>query len=46
MVLEAAVAGHCTHIVTFNRKDFEGVDEFGITEVTPQQFLDIIGGKE
>ena len=44
MVLEVAVAGGCSHIVTFNRKDFEGVDKFGITVVTPQRFLSLIGG--
>ena len=46
MVLEVAVAGRCSHIVTFNRRDFEGVDKFGITVVTPQRFLDLIGGKK
>lgn len=46
MVLELAVAGRCSHIVTFNTKDFVGVEKFGITVVTPQQFLDLIGGKK
>lgn len=44
MVLEAAVAAHCTHIVTFNCRDFEGAERFGIQAVTPQAFLAEIGG--
>jgi len=39
MVLEAAVAGRCEYIVTFNLNDFKGVDKFGIMAVTPADFL-------
>lgn len=43
MVLELAVAARCELIVTFNSKDFAGTDKFGITVVTPKQFLHLIG---
>ena len=43
MVLELAVEAQCDYIVTFNRKDFVGSDQFGITVVTPQEFLRKIG---
>ncbi|MCX7011401.1 MAG: putative toxin-antitoxin system toxin component, PIN family [Candidatus Sumerlaeota bacterium] len=39
MVLEAAVAGGCKRIVTFNTKDFAGVERFGIRAVPPGEFL-------
>ena len=43
MVLEAAVASGCSHIVTFNEKDFSGSEQFGVHIVTPQTFLLKIG---
>jgi putative PIN family toxin of toxin-antitoxin system len=44
MVLELAVAASCEYIVTYNHKDFEGVeDQFGISIVTPEEFLQQIG---
>ena len=40
MVLELAVGGSATHLVTFNLRDFKGVESaFGIRVVTPAQFL-------
>ena len=40
MVLEVAVAGAATHIVTFNTDDFSGVEKsFGIRVVTPGKFM-------
>ena len=46
MVLELAVAASCECIVTYNKKDFEGVeDQFGISIVTPNEFLQQIGEK-
>lgn len=40
MVLEVAVSGNATAIVTHNVKDFEGVKEqFGIDPVSPGDFL-------
>ena len=47
MVLELAVAGNCDYIVTYNLKDFVGIDtQFGISAVTPDQFLQRIGKKK
>ena len=39
MVLEVAVAAGCAAIVTFNRKDFAGVEQFGLQVFTPYEFL-------
>ena len=40
MVLELAVGGAATHLVTFNTRDFNGVEQvFDIRVVTPAQFL-------
>lgn len=39
MVLELAVASSSRRIVTYNIRDFEGCERFGITAVTPEQFL-------
>jgi predicted nucleic acid-binding protein len=43
MVLELAVAGGVQYIVTFNRRHFASSEQFGITIVTPQEFLERIG---
>lgn len=42
-VLEVAVAARADYIVTFNIRDFKGVDTFGVKSITPQHFLQIIG---
>lgn len=39
LVLEVALAGGASHIVTHNIRDFAGTDQLGITAVTPDQFL-------
>ncbi len=39
MVLEVAVEAQCTYIVTFNTRDFSGVEQFGLQTVTPGEFL-------
>ncbi len=41
-VLELAVAS-AQFIVTYNRRDFTGAEKFGITVVTPHEFLKRIG---
>ena len=46
MVVEAAVAGGCDSIVTFNSRDFAGVEQFGIRVMTPREFLVEIGELE
>ncbi len=43
LVLELAVAAHCEGIVTFNAKDFAGVERFGLWIMTPREFLTRIG---
>ena len=43
MVLELAASSNASSIVTYNRTDFKGVDQFGIKVQTPKQFLQQIG---
>jgi len=43
MVLEAAVAGGCGRIISFNKKDFVGAERFGVVVLTPRAFLEEIG---
>ena len=43
MVLEAAVAGGCRYIVTFNKRDFESGQPLPVRLVTPWEFLHTIG---
>jgi len=44
-VLELAVESSAKFIVTYNRRDFMGVEKFGIKAVTPNEFLEEIGEK-
>ena len=43
MVLEAAVAGGCSFIVSYNKRDFEGAARFGIEVVTARELLQRMG---
>jgi putative PIN family toxin of toxin-antitoxin system len=43
LVLELAVAANCEGIVTFNARDFVGVERFGLWVITPREFLVRIG---
>ena len=43
-VLEVAVAGRASYIVTHNIKDFGPARSFGITAITPGDFIKLIGG--
>ncbi len=43
MVLELAVSAGCDIIVTYNKDDFEGVEQFGVRVMTAQEFLRAIG---
>jgi putative PIN family toxin of toxin-antitoxin system len=43
LVMEVAVAAECGYIVTYNKRDFQGVEKFGIDVVDAREFLDIIG---
>lgn len=42
MVLEIAVAGQAEHTVTFNIKDFDNIELFGIEAITPSNFLELV----
>ena len=42
-VLELAVASSCDYIVTFNAKDFVGIEHFGLKTITPGEFLQKLG---
>ncbi len=46
MVLELAFAAGCSHIVTYNVRNFLGCDQFGIKVVTPRDFLNLIRDKK
>jgi len=46
MVLEAAVAGRCSHIITHNLRDFRRAREFGVAALTPGQFLHLLRGDQ
>lgn len=43
MVLELAVGAQCSFIVTYNVRDFAGIEPFGIEAITPKTFLEKIG---
>jgi putative PIN family toxin of toxin-antitoxin system len=43
MILELAVSAQCEIIVTYNQKDFVGVEQFGIEVMTPKEYLARIG---
>ncbi|MBE2236356.1 MAG: putative toxin-antitoxin system toxin component, PIN family [Caldilineaceae bacterium] len=43
MVLELAVKANCDYIVTFNKRHFGLVHQFGLQAVTPREFLTKIG---
>jgi putative PIN family toxin of toxin-antitoxin system len=42
-ILELAVAGNVDYIVTYNKKDFPNIENFGIKTITPKEFLQLIG---
>ena len=42
-ILELAIAAHCSYIVTYNKRDFRGVEEkFGIKVIDAAEFLMIL----
>ena len=43
LVLEIAIASQSEYIVTYNKRDFVGAEEFGVKAVTPKEFLKEIG---
>ena len=42
-ILDLAVKGQCEAIITYNVRDFSGVERFGIRAMGPQSFLREIG---
>lgn len=42
LVFDCALASGATHIVTHNVKDFVGVERFGVSAVTPKEFIAIL----
>lgn len=45
MFLELAVESESDFIVTFNKKDYKGIDKFNLKAITPKEFMRIIGEK-
>ena len=43
LILEVAVAASATHIVTYNGRDFQGAERFGLMVVTPVDILRQLG---
>lgn len=43
MVLELAVESESDFIISYNKKDFTGIEKFNIKVITPKEFLEIIG---
>ena len=43
MVLELAVKAGCQSIITYNTRDFAGVEQFGLSLLEPSGFLRLIG---
>ena len=42
MVLEVAVEAQCRYVVTFNIRDFAGIEQFGLQTLTPREFLALL----
>jgi len=43
LILELTIAARCSHIVTYNQRDFIGTEKFGVRTVTPKTLLEEIG---
>jgi predicted nucleic acid-binding protein len=42
MILELAIASQSSYIVTFNLKDFQNIELFGIEAIAPSDFFEIV----
>ena len=42
-ILEAAIAGHCDYVVSFNKRHLQAAREFGIEVLKPAELLKLIG---
>lgn len=43
LVLEVAVESESDYVITYNRRDFVGLERFGLQTLEPGRFLEIIG---
>ncbi len=43
MLLELAFGSNSRYIITYNKKDFAGIEKFNIEILTPKEFLIILG---
>ena len=43
LLLELAVAAQCEYVITHNVRDFAGSEQFGVTAITPRDYLSRIG---
>ena len=43
-IIEVAISAKCKYIITYNKKDFLEVEQFGIEVISPYDFINIIGG--
>ena len=41
-LLELAINAQCSHIVTYNLRDFRGSEQYGVSAIKPQDFLDLL----
>jgi len=39
IILDLAVRANCQYIVTYNTRDFTGINKFGIKALTAKEFL-------
>lgn len=42
-ILDLAIASNADYIITYNKRDFVGVSGFGISVLTPLEFLKVLG---
>ncbi len=42
-ILELAIESQSKYIITYNKKNFKGVNKFGIEVLTPKEYLELIG---
>ena len=43
MVLELAVESESDYIISFNKRDFIGIEKFNLQVLTPKEFLTLVG---
>ena len=43
-IIEVALSANCKYIITYNKKDFIDVEQFGVKVLTPYDFIKVMGG--